>query len=190
MSLETVVVHIAGPPGSGKTTLGEKLKNKLGSTAVIKDLDDLRHEYILKTYGKRKWTYINDSDYQKFINKFIASIYGKKELLVFVGLNDNPLGKNKKKLFNLQADDNYFIEISDKELLERRVARFLQNISNDKILHGDLIKNNAKAITTLIKGIRAECSLAELKKQNKVFQRLYANYKRFTADKILDMVYP
>ena len=46
-----MIIHISGPSGSGKTTLGNKLKKRFGKPIVVKDLDDLRAEFVKKHYG-------------------------------------------------------------------------------------------------------------------------------------------
>lgn len=43
-----LIIHISGPSGAGKTTLGNKLKEKFKNKIVVKDLDDLRNEFIKK----------------------------------------------------------------------------------------------------------------------------------------------
>ena len=48
-----MIIHISGPSGSGKTTLGNKLKNEFKNKIVVKDLDDLRDEFIKSYYGKK-----------------------------------------------------------------------------------------------------------------------------------------
>lgn len=49
-----MIIHISGPSGSGKTFLGNKLKENFGSKIVVKDLDDLRYEFIINKYGSYK----------------------------------------------------------------------------------------------------------------------------------------
>lgn len=66
-----MIIHISGVSGSGKTTLGNKLKKKLGKKIIVKDLDDLRDEFIKSYYGEKRWTYINVSKYQKYIDNYI-----------------------------------------------------------------------------------------------------------------------
>lgn len=46
--METLIIHISGALGSGKTTLGDKLKEQFKSKIVVKDLDNLRDEFIKK----------------------------------------------------------------------------------------------------------------------------------------------
>lgn len=72
-----MIIHISGPSGSGKTFLGNKLKENFGSKIVVKDLDDLRYEFIINKYGsyKNMWKkkdFIWDKDaYQNWIYEYI-----------------------------------------------------------------------------------------------------------------------
>jgi len=84
-----VIIHISGPPGSGKTTLGNKLKEQFKSKIVVKDLDILREEHIKKTYDTSKGWSVDEVKYQNFIDHFIQK---QKNPIIFVGLNDNPHG--------------------------------------------------------------------------------------------------
>jgi len=49
-----IIIHICGASGSGKTFLGNQLKEKFGKKIVVKDLDELRDEHIKKTYDTSK----------------------------------------------------------------------------------------------------------------------------------------
>jgi len=66
-----MIIHISGPSGSGKTTLGNKLKEKFGNKVVVKDLDDFIDEFIRDFYGNKKWTFIDEKEYQNYIDNFI-----------------------------------------------------------------------------------------------------------------------
>ena len=56
-----LIVHISGPQGAGKTTLGNKLKDKFCDKIFVKDLDDLRAEF-------NRQKQIND--FQKYMERF------------------------------------------------------------------------------------------------------------------------
>lgn len=118
-----MIIHISGPSGSGKTVLGNKLKNKLKNKVVVKDLDDLRGEFINKFYNTSKSWSFDQVKYQKYINDFIKKT---KKTLIFVGLNDNHFGANKNLYYNLQADHKYFIDIGDKIIIEQKCERFVK----------------------------------------------------------------
>jgi adenylylsulfate kinase-like enzyme len=51
----SLVIHISGPSGSGKTTLGNKLKEIYDDKIIVKDIDDLRQEFINLFYDD-SWT--------------------------------------------------------------------------------------------------------------------------------------
>ena len=61
---KNIIIHISGPSGSGKTTLGNKLKDRFGDKIIVKDIDDLRQEFIKQFYGNKKWTIIDKDAYQ------------------------------------------------------------------------------------------------------------------------------
>jgi adenylate kinase family enzyme len=131
-----IIIHISGASGSGKTFLGNRIKEKLKNNCIVKDLDDLRDEFINKFYGNKKWTYIDDYEYQQYINDYINK---QKKPIVFVGLNDNTIyGKNKKLYYNLHSQYNYYIEIDDMTIVKQKCLRLLNNIQNDKFAMNDL----------------------------------------------------
>jgi deoxyadenosine/deoxycytidine kinase len=78
-------IHIAGPSGAGKTTIGNKLKDKFKNKIVVKDIDDLRSDFIKEFYGDKKWTIIDKKAYQKYIDDYVGKI---KKPLILVGLNN------------------------------------------------------------------------------------------------------
>ena len=79
------IIHISGVSGAGKTTLGNKLKEQFKNKIVVKDIDDLRTEFIKKYYDNKKFDIIDKEEYQIYINNFIKKHSSKP--LIFVGLN-------------------------------------------------------------------------------------------------------
>ncbi len=71
-----MIIHISGPQGAGKTTLGNKIKDKYGDHIYLKDLDDLYAEFS----NQKK-----NNDYQLFINNFIKKNSDKP--LIIPGLS-------------------------------------------------------------------------------------------------------
>lgn len=66
-SKDNLIIHVSGPSGSGKTTLGNKLKEKFKSKIIVKDLDDLRAEFIDSYYSKKfNWENFDSTAYQAF----------------------------------------------------------------------------------------------------------------------------
>lgn len=115
-----IIIHICGASGSGKTTLGKKLKDKFKNKIVIKDIDDLRVEFIKDFYGNKKWNIIDKDAYQKYIDDYIHKI---KKPLIFVGLNNMPWW-HKNHYYNLYADHNFYIEL-DNEMCQNKIKNFI-----------------------------------------------------------------
>jgi|688.fasta_scaffold13083_6 uridine kinase len=70
-----LIVHISGASGSGKTTLGKKLKKAFGAKIVVKDLDELRHDFSQTTYGDHlNWKTFDSKAYQAYLDAYISSV--------------------------------------------------------------------------------------------------------------------
>ena len=113
--MSKIIIHISGASGSGITFLGNQLKEQFGKKIIVKDLDELVDKFIKDFYGNKKWTYIDENEYQKYIDTFIDK---QKKPIIFVGLNDNNNPKverfiqNKiKKYYDLHSQFNYYIDI-------------------------------------------------------------------------------
>ena len=106
------IVHISGPSGSGKTFLGNKLKLKFKNKIIVKDIDDLRNEFIKEQYGNNlMFSNINFSKvkFQKYIDTYISTI---KKTLIFVGLNNMPWW-DKNHYYDLHSQYNYYIVLDN-----------------------------------------------------------------------------
>ncbi len=181
------VIHICGASGSGKTFLGNKLKEKFGNKIIVKDLDILRDEFIKKNY-KNKWTYIDEKKYQKYIDTFVKK---QTKPLIFVGLNDNTIyGKNKKLYYHLHSQHNYYIEIDDMTIVKQKCIRLFQDLQNDKTAMNDLINNNDHFIKMVTNAIKRECSAKETIKINSKWRKDYQkqNYKFMSRENIYKSV--
>jgi hypothetical protein len=191
-----IVIHISGASGAGKTTLGKKLSDKFGKKIIVKDVDDLRKEFVEKTYGgyDKMWNiknFIWDHEaYQLYIDKFVKK---QTKPLVFVGLNHMPWW-NKNLYYNMHSYYNYYIEIDDMMVVKQKCIRFitndLQNIAKDKYAMADLVNDNRKFVKLTKKRIEFECGTRETTKENKVWTRDYKKqgYKFMTRDKIFSEV--
>jgi adenylate kinase family enzyme len=183
-----IVIHISGASGSGKTTLGNKLKEHFGNKIVVKDLDILRDEFIHFFYGNKSWTYIDENEYQKYIDNFVNK---QKKTLIFVGLNDNTIyGKNKKLYYNVHSQYNYYINIDDMIILKQKCLRLLNDIQNDNMALNDLVKNNERFIKKFSEAIKRECNAKEIIKQNKKWNKDYAKqgYKFMSRENIYSSI--
>lgn len=167
-----MIVHISGPSGSGKSYLGNKLQKKFGKKIKVKDLDQLRDEFINKNYDTSKSWSFSEKKYQKYINNFIKK---SKKPLIFVGLNDNHFGKTKSLYYNLQSDYNYYIDIDDtiiiKQKCERFIKSFLPDIYND--FKNNIIIDNKKFIEIVTKSAKDECSASKTIALNKKWSKDY-----------------
>ena len=173
-----MIIHISGPSGAGKTTLGNKLKKKFGSKIVVKDLDELKDEFIKSYYGEKRWTFINVREYQKYINNYINK--HKKKPIIFVGLNDNTLfGRNKELYYNVHSNYNFYIDIDDNIIVEQKCERFILKILPDilKDEKKNIIENNEYFIKQLKKILKDECFCKDIKKKNKKWAKDYKKMK-------------
>ena len=82
--MSNIIIHISGVSGAGKKTLGNKLTEQFKNKIVVKDIDDLRRDFIKKYYGNKKFDIIDKVEYQKYIDNFVKKHASKP--LIFVGL--------------------------------------------------------------------------------------------------------
>ena len=186
--MEILIIHISGASGSGKTTLGNKLKEQFKSKIVVKGLDNLRDEFIKEFYGNKKWTYIDENEYQSYIDSYINK---QKKPIIFVGLNDNTVyGKNKNLYYNVHSQHNYYIEIDDMIIVKQKCIRLLNDIQTDKMAMDDLVKNNEKFVKKFTEEIKIECSAKQTIKQNNKWKKDYKKqgYKFMSRENIYKSV--
>ena len=126
------IIHISGFPGSGKTTLGVKIKKKFPNL-VVKDTDDfIQHhtkegKILLKlekeidqgkktiSNYKNAWLEIIADQIDNFISQY------NNQVIILVGSLDNfaPPGL----IFNVAADYKFMLDIPIQELLARYYGR-------------------------------------------------------------------
>jgi adenylate kinase family enzyme len=168
-----LVVHICGPSGSGKTTLGNKLQEKYGDKIVVKDIDDLRAEFIEEKYGGYKKmqnikNFIWDKKaYQKWIDNYVEI---QTKPLIFVGLNHMPWW-NKKLYYNMHSIHNYYIKMNSDDIFKQKCNRFFNDvfIKNRENVIKDIIENENDTIEELQRGLKHECGYNEVKKMNNMW---------------------
>lgn len=137
--IKSIIIHIAGASGAGKTYLGNRLAKDLGDKVIVKDLDDLREEHFVineqTDISFEKFYQNYRSSYQKFIDNFIQKNNSKP--IIFVGINTYILGetfhfkeiegKYPKIIFNVHADYQFYIDIDSDIILKQRFDREFVN---------------------------------------------------------------
>jgi hypothetical protein len=182
-----IIIHVSGPSGSGKTYLGNKLKDKFGSKIVVKDIDNLRSDFINKTYGNKfSWNNFDSKKYQKFIDNFINK---QTKPLILVGLN-HMFWHNKDLYYNLHSNYNFYIKIDDMLVVKQKCIRFITDelqdiIKNDKVIN-DITKNNKNFVKLVSENIERECGTQETLKINKMWNKDYKSqgYKFMSREDI------
>ena len=140
-----IIAHIAGPTGSGKTTLGNRLKEKF-PFILVKDLDEIYRDLpalFRKEYIRSK----NKKDFygqflSKGINKYISD--NSQSLIIFVGFNGfSGTGESFKniKYIDVNSQNNFYIDISVEENLKRRFNRAINNLNSKREFYFKKIKN-------------------------------------------------
>ena len=171
-----MIIHISGAPGSGKTTLGNKIK-KQNKNVIVKDLDDILMKF---TKGKRikDW---NSKKYQEYLDKLLEKYKNSSKIIILVGLNKDMGHSNT--FYNVYADYKFYIKIPIKKHLEQL---FLRNFNgwtdwikerNHKILFNQLLKDEKQVISDLTKSLSNNLSLSKLKKETQDFDKLYKTKK-------------
>ncbi len=185
-----LIIHISGASGSGKTTLGKKLERKYGNKIAVKDIDDLRMEFIKENYGDREWDIIDKDAYQKFIDDYIDKI---NKPLIFVGLNNMPWW-HEDLYYNMHPTHKFYINLNDETIIKQKCIRYLteelKEITKDEMAMNDMINNNKKFIKLVSQGINRECNASEIIKYNNKWKKDYKEqyYKIISRDEIYNLV--
>jgi uridine kinase len=181
-----IIIHISGPSGSGKTFLGNKLKDKFGNKIIVKDIDDLRDDFINKHYGQKKWSVIDKDAYQKHIDKYVKK---QTKPIVFVGLNNMPWW-HKNHYYNMHSNNNFYIKLNDKTIMKQKCLRLFNDIPNQKDAINDMLNNNKRFIKIMKENIDVECNLQKIEAMNKKWNKDYENqgYKFMSQENIFEKI--
>lgn len=167
-----IIIHISGPSGAGKTTLGNQLKSHFGKKIIVKDIDDLRQDFIKHNYknGTIKGNF-NKIKYQKYIDDFVSQ---QNIPLVFVGLNIMPWW-HKNHYYNMHATHKYYIDIDADTLFQQKCDRFLDDVftKHKKLVFEDLKTKEKETIKQLTLGFKIECSYKDITKTKKIWDHDY-----------------
>ena len=186
-----MIIHISGASGSGKTILGKKIKKEFGNDIIVKDLDNLREEFMNKLQNLKSNLLFDENKYQRFINRYIEK--NKKKSIVFVGLNDNVWGKTKNMYYELKADYKYYIDIDEKIITQQKCKRFIKETLPKKVDENkkDISNKNLEFIENITEEIKENCSLIETIKLNKKLKNDYKkmNYSFMTRTSIFNDIF-
>ena len=189
-----LIIHISGCSGAGKTTLGEKLLEKFSDKIIVKDLDNLRSEFLKEEYKDKKMNEIkkeiwNEGKYQQWIDNYIDK--NKDKPIVFVGLNNIPW-VNKFSYYNMHSKHNFYINLDFDTIFKQRCSRFMDNIfvkNREKVLD-NIIKNKNKEIKNIQDMFYNNCNYDEILEINKQFNKDYKEqkYKFMSIEDIYEKV--
>ena len=170
-----LIIHISGPQGAGKTTLGNKIKEKYNDMIYMKDLDDLYDEFI--NIKKISWNDFKNQkeihdDCQEFINNFIKKNSNKP--LIIVGLCTKCEGNMNDTFFNIDTKYKYLIKNENDNTLRQRFLREVSRLNDNKeIFFNDWLKDNNKIQEKLLKYI----NLNKWKSDSIVCNTIHKKYK-------------
>jgi len=127
-----MIIHISGSSGSGKTTIGNKIKKMFNNKVAVFDVDDLHMNPLTRP---KYWNKLNKTKtiteakkvWKKLIHKTITETIEKNsnKIIVFVGLIQMSLPSKYNKCFYEIPNVNYkfFLDVPINLLLERYYTR-------------------------------------------------------------------
>ena len=128
-----IIIHISGFPGSGKTTLGEKIQKLFNNKIIVYDTDNfiqhhtkegkqllkidknIRDGKKLSKEYKMLWKETIKNKIDDFISKY------ENKIIVFVGSLDNFAPPNT--IYNINADYKFVLNVPLAELMKRYYLR-------------------------------------------------------------------
>lgn len=174
----SLVIHISGPSGAGKTTLGNKLQEVFGSAIVVKDTDELiLNDFVNSHYDGKRPKKVDKERLQAFIDSFVAQ---QTKPLILVGLTNYPWW-DEKVYYNTRAqpDHKFYIKISDGELMKQKCRRFINMLADAMKVEGrvmrELVNDNPKFLKEWKGELARECNM---KTQTKLTTKWAKAYKR------------
>ena len=194
---QQIIIHINGVPGSGKTTLGNKLIDNFGSKIIVKDLDDIFKEYLI--HYKIKIDNLDINKYETYLSDFIKQQNSNK-ILILVGLNINLLNYRKgisNDFYNINPKPTYkfYISLPIKTTLNVRFERFwlffCNNLQKTKSkIFKDLLTNQTTAINEINNSVKIGLNFDKIMKDTNIWDNYFRNadYKFYNRDKIFNVV--
>ena len=181
-----MIIHIQGAHGSGKTTIGLKLKEHYKNKVIVKDLDDLFAEFM-----KLNTTKFSSKKYQNFIDDFINKHNNKS--IIFVGLNSEHI---TNKFYKINPDYKFYIDLPVDINLKRHFLREIEGLinwmqnRNKNILFNQLLNDENEVINGLTKSLTRTLKISEQKKFIMSFDAHYIteNYKFLSSTQIYNKI--
>lgn len=177
---QPLLIHISGPQGSGKTYLGNKIKNEYGDRVIVKDLDELADEFHQQN---------QISNYQEFINLFIDDHQSKP--LIITGLSANKclgvMNDNDDTFYDINTNNKFYIDTDDNIILKQRFFRQIQKLNDRKEqLYNDWLKDEDRTQEKLFRFV----DLSKWKTNNITCKELHKNqsYKLMIIDDVYSNV--
>ena len=162
-----LIIHISGSQGAGKTTLGNKIKEKYNDMIYVKDLDDLYNEFTQQD---------KINDYQEFINNFIRKNSDKP--LIITGLSaekcKGEMNDNDETFYKIDTKYKYLIKINKNDILKQRFFRQVSKLYDRKeLFFTDWLKDNNKIQKKLFRFV----DLEKWKSNNIVCNTIHKKHK-------------
>ena len=146
-----IIIHISGFPGSGKTTLGDKIQ-QMFKNIIVYDTDEFIQHHtkegkklleLEKNKKIKEYKTLWKNTIQNKINEFISKYQNK--IIVFVGSLDNFAPSNT--IYNIKADYKFLLDIPLDELMKRYYLRiYLEEQNRTKEKSKDYWKKISKGV--------------------------------------------
>lgn len=190
--MSNIIIHISGLPGSGKTTLGEKLQ-KIYTNIIVYDTDGfIQHhnkegKQLFKLNEEKKWKEYKIL-WKKIIKNKINEIISKyqNKTIVFIGSLDNLAPPNT--IYKINADYKFLLDIPLNELIKRYYLKIYYMEQKSTKIQSDNYWIN------LSQGINHISSSDDLIKEHKKYNDWHKKHKYIflddnsIIDKICDII--
>ena len=188
---DNLIVHISGPAGSGKTTLGNRLKQKYGNRIIVMDIDTLRRDFVNREYNGSHDVELFDKDkYQAYIDEYVNQNKQYNKPIIFVGLNNMPW-LHPDVYYDMHAEHKLYIKLDDDIIYRQKCNRYITKLYNmrDKILN-DLKRDNAGVVAYIKSKIDHACDYNLVKSDIDKWNADYKTqqYEFMSRDAIFDHV--
>ena len=158
-----MIVHLAGAPGSGKTTIAKQVEKR---DWIVYDLDDLNIAFVegnsliplTRTDPQRVVAM-----YQQHINEIVEQSRINRTSILFVGINAGLLGSPPgSNIIHLQSDHNVLLDVDTALNAKRWIQRdmpevldeFVKSLKDDVSTYKKLEQEETKTVKQYNKWFR------------------------------------